>query len=812
MRPTVVNLNPEAKRKVVLPPVIHAVRQKAKENLLKLVTKLFDSTDDALFEMADRSANNGDQSLFFESMRQIRLQRKNVIKAFLQQIYANFDGMFRPDDLDADGIGLDLGSVDVEDLALVGDDDMELSVAVSGIVSKVTGQYAPLISSLTERLDEVTEHQTVTERSNPLGPYALSQAFVTASSEIEIDIKIKIILLKLFERMVMQRLDRLYAETNRALIDAGVLPDLEKRKAPKRPAGPTTPQQTPGGPDASPSDTDHVLAGAEAGSPMAAAAPAGNGAAQGGSGQVGLGHRSPRRSNASGNRGVAAEFSVLQRLLAGAQPEPVSLYPGDYSGEEPGEIIPTSGVPDGLGGWRQPEPEPGSVSLTTDQLLSLLTALQTETVSQPVDVEHIPKQMDVRTALINKSSDVTGGNQGHMQQNDDDVISLVSMLFDYILNDKNLAIPMKALISRLQIPMIKIAVVDKSFFDNAMHPSRLLLNELATAGIGWSSAQELRRDALYDKIEETVLAVLNGDTGSAALYAELLQSLQDFLRKDTKRHALVEQRVLEAETGKARTRAAKEAAQKLINQKASGLLLPAGIGRFVSECWSRVLVFTATKNNLEGEQWQSQVQALDDLLWCAQPLSSKEDHAERQRRLPPLLETIETELATVIQVDAERARIIEDVRRDLDEAVRHDEAYFEDDLPETLAAPSTPDDYAAIEEIRLTEAQPEPPAQPVDEKYMRALDDLHIGGWVEIARTDQTPLRCKLSTVVQPGNRYVFVNRRGMKVADYADVELGLMFKLDSITLLDESEVFDRALQAVVGNLRKMQQAPVKID
>ena len=41
---------------------------------------------------------------------------------------------------------------------------------------------------------------------------------------------------------------------------------------------------------------------------------------------------------------------------------------------------------------------------------------------------------------------------------DADVINLVAMLFDFILDDDNLPIPVKALVGRLQIPLLKVAI------------------------------------------------------------------------------------------------------------------------------------------------------------------------------------------------------------------------------------------------------------------------------------------------------------------------------------------------------------------
>ena len=72
---------------------------------------------------------------------------------------------------------------------------------------------------------------------NPFGPHKLGEAFVGATECIEIDIRVRIVLLKLFERFVMEHLGKAYEDANRLLAEAGVLPDLRnvmKREATRR--------------------------------------------------------------------------------------------------------------------------------------------------------------------------------------------------------------------------------------------------------------------------------------------------------------------------------------------------------------------------------------------------------------------------------------------------------------------------------------------------------------------------------------------------------------------------------------------------
>ncbi len=55
--------------------------------------------------------------------------------------------------------------------------------------------------------------------------------------------------------------------------------------------------------------------------------------------------------------------------------------------------------------------------------------------------------------------------------------------------------------------------------------------------------------------------------------------------------------------------------------------------------------------------------------------------------------------------------------------------------------------------------------------------------------------------------RYLFVNRRGLKVADYAPQELVVLFTDEQARVLAGNALFDRAMSAIVGRLRQPEDA-----
>lgn len=765
-QPKVVSLNVRETQKSTVPPILHSVRQHAKRQLNGLLQELFDNTDDALFEMADRSRSDSDQHMFFESMRQIRLHRKKVSTQFVSEFYRGIEDIFQAG-AEAEDVDFDEA---VDQLSLVQHDELEVSVAIAGIVSKVTSQFSLPIMQLTKRIDHLCKVRSVTERLNPLGPERVSRAFVSAIEPLEIDIKVRIILLKLFERFVMESLGPMYDESNSLLAEAGVLSDLAaimRRDRNTRPVS-LAAEHT--------ADYDFDYAADRA-----------SGQASGREGSA----DSANRRGATGSRAdsgrqaatapqsahdAAGSFGVIQSLLARAR-----------------------------GG--QPSPGAGSSEvISTPQLVTVLSNVQTHVDQQPFDLTQTPHALDLREVVVSNAEHVIGSSDASMVQDDDDTVNVVGMLFDYILNDRNLAIPMKALIGRLQIPIVKLAVIDKSFFEKTSHPARQLLNELSSAGIGWSAAAELKRDALYNKIESIVLRVMNSFKEDTNIFTELVEELRQFVNKDNKRHALVEQRVKETETGKARTVAAKETVQQLINQKASGMRLPPAVGRFVSDTWSKVLVYACVKEGTGSSAWQRDVQALDDLLWCLQPLDSMEDLERREELIPNLITALQRGMEHLKLADVEQSDLISMLSGQLRQMSDHDRAFLEDD-----EMPAVHESFEVLDEIVLTtpyESLEREDVTPPEPEFIEEINRLREGIWVEILQETGDRIRCKLAAIIKPGDRYVFVNRRGMKVVEKTRMGLAVELKKKALTILDESQVFDRALQAVIGNLRQMHRAP----
>lgn len=566
--------------------------ERCKPLLQQLVQTLFDHTDDALFELADKAVSNAEQNMFFESMREVRIKRRGIEQALARDAHEGFRCL---------GLGIEHRISDVpvvEDansanLALVDHDELEEMVAVDGMIGKAEKEYGHALVALNARIETLTNGHPVTLKSNPIGPAHLCNSFLEATHALELDIKAKLVLFKLFDRHVISGLGSVYDAANALLVEEGVLPRMRR-----------------GG-----------RANASGGN-YAGGSVSGNGSLA---------------SGISGND-VDAEaeqvFQSLQQLLNSARPQPQTVHL--QTEQRVGLMAP------GL-----------APALPREALMQLLGSIQQQQINWLTQQQGsimrgvAPQQFDVLNVLNQLLQKKLPNHAVSIGQVDDDAINLVSMLFQFIIDDRNLAAPIKGLIARLQIPLLKVAMIDKTFFGKGGHPARKLLNEVANASLGWAPNGAVERDPFYNKIEMLVDRIVSDFSGDVSLFQDVLTDFIAFVEMDRRRATLVEQRTIDAEDGRAKSELARATVQTALNEKTAGKELPAPVMQLLNEGWSNVLFLICLKEGTDSESWQLGLRTVDDLLESVSPVVTLVDRARLLRMLPTLLKNLRSGLGKI---------------------------------------------------------------------------------------------------------------------------------------------------------------------
>ena len=752
--------------------LLKLVRGVALKRVNGLVSTLFENVDDALFHLAERAESNAVQMQFFDGMREVRKKRQLVERIFQEQmskVFSDFaDGKLKP-------VKPELSPQASAGLSLVDDQELEESLAISSMVSKAENRLSRPLYQVNQRLAVISGGTAVEDSSNPIGPAPLCNAFRVSVREFDLNVQVKLIIYKLFDRYVMSGLEPLYDEVNAELIRAGVLPQIRHQIPQSRGSAPA------------------------AGAMRTGQAPPGNEP-----GMAGGGYPNPGATYDPVAAEIQAElYGTLRNLLAGRR----------GSGQD---YVADGG--DGGGGHGVLVP-----NLSPTDLLSALTILQTQTLaaqsqaSTAADAAHAVQQ--IKQELLEQVQKLGGETHGHhVSTADEDTIDLVGMLFEFILEDRNLPPEIQAQIGRLQIPYLKIAILDKHLFAQKSHPARRLLDAIAEAGKGWSHESDADH-RLFDRIKAVVETVLTEFDDDLAVIEHEVASFDQFIHQHRKRAELAEQRAAEVTRGREKLHAARRNAAREILVRIGNRELPAVVHNVLSRPWANYLVLTELRHGTGSDEWKNALRFADEFVWSALPKAGEGEKARLKTLLPQLEKALRHGLGTVAYHEGDVRVLMQELSQFYQRILNGEalelktaEQVIADNAADTVGAgqaDATTQSQSPVEEIVLSSGtgEPESVESTEDDEYVETARQMKVGTWVEFIDETGNRERAKLSWISPITAKYLFVNRRGLKVCDKTVAALAVELRRGTALILEEVPLFDRALDAIVERLRHTQAA-----
>ena len=700
------------------------------------VAQVVANCDDVLCDLSIAANSNSEQTLYFESMKEVRSKKDIILHDYRQHVFQRFEDLLanehRPPPPD---------TATRESLSLVADDDVEQDVAMSTMIAKARANNQEALYHLKCRFDTLLPGVAITDQNNPLDPAALCKAFRAATTELDMDIKARIILFKQFDREVIGNLASIYDSSNELLIKSGVLPNIKStiKKQASKPL-PTT----------APSASAETTAPNDAGESAASA------------------------------HGLM-ELSTLLNGLHRLNIQPASFIPR-YS-TRAGPLV------------------------TQDDLVRLLAELQAS-----INYEEMLHQqaLDIRSAIerIMASMDEAGAPDHALTTPDEDVINLVAMFFDFALSDPSLPMSFQAMIARLQLPVLKLALKDSDFFNTNRHPARMLINEIARLGVGFDDSKSGAHDVIVKTIENIIQGIHDEPEAGSALFEAMRSKLQQVTSKAEHKAGLVEKRAQEMAFGQAKTQAARAKVQLALHQRLKNAELPEPISKFLVEDWQKVLLLTKLKQGENSAEWLEALQLVDDLIWSVHEHQDEKSKARRAKLLPALRESIRNGLKTTVASEADMDAIVATVERIHESLLqgRIEDIHYGALQPEQEAALRQADGEKSWKEMTALERQ-QAKHKRTTYDFIRKADAIQVGTWMVF--NDQASgksLRCKLSAKLEETDTYVFVNRFGFKVLGRKRKEVAHELQHKRASVIDSGPLFDRAFNKISASLKDPEQ------
>lgn len=464
--------------------------------------------------------------------------------------------------------------------------------------------------------------------------------------------------------------------------------------------------------------------------------------------------------------------------------------------------------------------------LVTEQVLSpqeidsILVDLQKQQSTESVTINNnIQSVSEVRNLI----KDQLVSNESTVQKIDNkesDIINLISMLFDEILDNPNLSTEMKALLARLQIPVLRVGLMTPDFISQTQHPSRKLLEKLAESGVSWDKSN--KKDKFFDQLESYVFRILKEFQSDQHIFAKIYNELIEFLSNENQKTNKIEERTLEKEKKKAESQLAKSEVQKQLNERLVGKKIPFCVVKLIQNGWWQVLYHTNIRYGIESAQWNNGLKIVDGLVWSVNPPNN--NNPSDMRDWQDQLEKIQTKLINNIKVGLNHINFdtlqlnqlvdeIQQIHQDLlenkeivlldikssDKSADLDQQFTLDQKADNIALPK--ESLSAIQ----NEQQEEIDNEELNE-IISQIQGLNTGDWIEFDSDTAAPKRHKLVARIRTLNKLVFTNRRGIKVAEISNTKLAKMILNAKAKILTiEEHLVDKALYSVFDNVEKIE-------
>lgn len=369
----------------------------------------------------------------------------------------------------------------------------------------------------------------------------------------------------------------------------------------------------------------------------------------------------------------------------------------------------------------------------------------------------------------------------------EDAIDTVGLVFDHVLNDPNLPPQMQALLARLQVPFIKVAVLEPALFAKAEHPARQMLDLLGETAKGWTPETD-RELVLYNRIKEVVEVTNKEFVDDAKIFDRQREAFAVFVAELKKRAQVSQTRAEEVARQRDRMGHAQSIVTKAILDRTANKVLPEWANAMLLRHWSSYMVLLVLR---EGEDSQGFKNALFFVEKLVAAPEAKDEVAKKAlvTVTPALIQQMRQGLTSMGLGAEDLGRLADAVKAYLDLHAGISTL----PMPAMPALPTPPSAATRLAAPRGPAPRPE---------SLEAIKRLKVDDWVEITDERGRRTRGKVSWISSFTHRLLLVTLSGTRLAEKSQEELALMLDRGTARLIESKPLFDRAMGSILDKFR----------
>ncbi len=541
--------------------ILKEAHQLVANELKPLMSKFHSSISTHFFEAAKETADMAKQNALFDSLGILEKNKNNITEAFTSAYVKKLKD-YSPQKILHEEENEAKQEISLDNLSLVGEDELDNWLSISSIINNVDAENRDELSKI-ERRASVLYKAKINKKNNPFGPVLFAQAFQDAIESIEIPHAVKLVCYTTFRDVYMGIAAGLYKSINQFFIDNDVLPKLKfaidpgkKRSQTNASAavvdeepvfeddfvddGGIPPLVTGGGVAGRTGSvagggvpaTGNSLSGGAASSPAQPVAPAAGAAT----------HQTRVNQINPVNRGVppvgpvatpeqGREFvsSLHQQHGVSEQPGSPGLMDvfGNLRGLQQNLEQVNAGVPaDQLAAATGDAIPAGVQPVTPNTLLKALSTRQLtgyDYAAESTSPEDFKQKIQDILAKQGVESRYIGPREGQ-------IIDVASNVFGSLMSDFQVAESIRPWIQQLEVPVLKMALVDDAVFTDTSHVVRKVINKIAELEVLANAEDEQEQQALKRAFDWLVKVINEDFDGTTKVFERIAQQLDILLK------------------------------------------------------------------------------------------------------------------------------------------------------------------------------------------------------------------------------------------------------------------------------------------
>lgn len=696
--------------------VLHQCARAVVQHIEPLMDNCFTRMAADLKEAAQRASSDQQANDLIDTAGQVPARQRAIWSQMIQAL----ESPLKPARKGAPGA----------ELSLVDKGEFEDWLTIKVMVTKADTLYRHDLLQLKMRFDKLAIGNA-TGHQNPLGPALVCEAFHLGLQQLKASRQAEKICLRAFEVTVLQELAALYSGLNEILVRHGVLPDLDlskylsERTVKPEPAKPATARTGTGAAPKSPPPQDAADSAEPA--PPAQTRRAQSMAAGQASAAASAGFRNYSRTAQSAFATVRNLIGTLSasRLAAGDM-EPMVFSP-------------------------QARP------LSAGEFQRELQQLQV----QPVEAG--APQAPLRERVVEK---VKAGGAQALDEEQQGTLDVVDRFFRSVVESPKLSESAQQQLRQLEVPVLKVVLRDRGFFDDQASPVRGVMNRLAQLGIKGGRTNPV----IQRRIDDLVQRITTEFEQDTRVFESAVSELDSLIDRQNLVYRRNVERVTAAAEGSQKVAESKAAVAEALDQRLAGRDVPRVVVSLLNGGWRDLLSLTWIRQGPESPLWQDYLSVVDSLLTFGKDPTSPVN-------LPELLRVIQDGLASISSNHMPSSQIRDELKQFL------------------VRKPDTPVEMVAM-------PAPPPPVQSREDKqaererrslqrWIARAQKLRTGDWMCDQEKPDQPQYIRVVWIARGFSRFVFVNHQGMRVVE---LELEALARQMQKGVIVQDALYDRPL------------------